>query len=999
MVYLTLKGALRGFFKPVLSGFFVLGMFFVFGEESVLGQEPTVIWEYDEQAFEVNDLAVDQDGYIYSVTGWQNCPPNCDTPGEIHKISPSGEQVWTYIDSNFSFHEIVIDQTGHLYAGASSGWIHKLSTSGDFLWKNGYNRGSAITGMELDGEGNIFVINSSQVQKVDTSGFWSSRFILGQNTNGKDLALHNDLVYFVGSPKKVYKNNLYDIHDFSYWSDTLLNENVNAITVDEKGYIYTSSNDFSIPPGSINEEVHKIDTSGNVAWVYSAHNGSIKDLAVEEGGQLYTASTDSELHKLDSGGEPIWEFTSSEGGLGNVTLDDDGHIFISSGSKAFKLGFLEIQGAKSACEKDSLEYSVKNPLPYASYSWSCSGLARCSGSDTSTTVSFSDIDDDSTGKITLTRTVDGKSEKTSLTVDVHPKVEADFSREERCLSEGVQFSNNSSIASGSIAHYYWEFGDGTTAFGEAPSYQYNEGGQYMVSLKATSDKGCRDNHKEEIKVEDPGNMEINMPENPCQGKELNFSIDEKDLGEVKSYQWNMGDDTNMTGTSVSHTYQKPGIYKVSAVLTTDLGCQDTLSRELEVASGPEVDLDDPGPLCEGGETQFSFDAEQEVQPTWIFGDGTVSKQEKPIHAYDSAGSYSLTLEVVGEDNCAQTYLDTIEVLQPPDPSIRTEDTVFCEGDEPVFSSEYHEGHDYNWSVTGSGEIIEEEREKVRVKWPEADTAEIALTETTSEEEGACTSKDVQEVVIEPNPVPEVTGPINVCKNDRVAKYAFDRVEGKEYKWEVRGGTVIEESGDSLQVRWEEEGKLNLSAIDRRTHNDCSNEETLNTTLRSSPESEIQWSPTEDGLNLRAGAERMASYTWKAGDGTILEGPEAEHTYEKPGTYEAALIIEDEWGCQDTTMEEVPYMSTSTKGDCQMELNVFPNPFDNFFEVFFILEEEQEIEGSLYNLKGERVAGLIEPTTLESGGHLKTFKGDLESGLYWGRIYMGDEHCLFRVVKE
>ncbi len=49
---------------------------------------------------------------------------------------------------------------------------------------------------------------------------------------------------------------------------------------------------------------------------------------------------------------------------------------------------------------------------------------------------------------------------------------------------------NSSVATGGIASYLWDFGDGATSTQANPSHTYVTGGTYYVNLKVTSNNGC-----------------------------------------------------------------------------------------------------------------------------------------------------------------------------------------------------------------------------------------------------------------------------------------------------------------------------------------------------------------------------------------------------------------------------------------------------------------------------------------------------------------------------
>lgn len=54
-----------------------------------------------------------------------------------------------------------------------------------------------------------------------------------------------------------------------------------------------------------------------------------------------------------------------------------------------------------------------------------------------------------------------------------------------------------------------------------------------------------------------------------------------------------------------------------------------------------------------------------VSYTWQFGDGTISSEESPTHTYNSVGSFTVTLSVVGETETASLTKTTyISVIKP-----------------------------------------------------------------------------------------------------------------------------------------------------------------------------------------------------------------------------------------------------------------------------------------------------------------------------------------------
>lgn len=85
----------------------------------------------------------------------------------------------------------------------------------------------------------------------------------------------------------------------------------------------------------------------------------------------------------------------------------------------------------------------------------------------------------------------------------------------------VEFQNNSTIASGSIVSYAWDFGDGNSSTEENPIHAYAGLGLYEVVLTATSDLGCTSSASQTVDVVDSvfdiENAGISIYPNPSGG--------------------------------------------------------------------------------------------------------------------------------------------------------------------------------------------------------------------------------------------------------------------------------------------------------------------------------------------------------------------------------------------------------------------------------------------------------------------------------------------------
>ena len=95
--------------------------------------------------------------------------------------------------------------------------------------------------------------------------------------------------------------------------------------------------------------------------------------------------------------------------------------------------------------------------------------------------------------VTLTVTDDlgvSSSASTTITIDAVPAVTFTASANPVTAGSTVAFNaGGSSDSYGTITSYSWNFGDGTTATGQAPSHAYTSPGTYTVSLTVTNDAG------------------------------------------------------------------------------------------------------------------------------------------------------------------------------------------------------------------------------------------------------------------------------------------------------------------------------------------------------------------------------------------------------------------------------------------------------------------------------------------------------------------------------
>jgi PKD repeat protein len=131
---------------------------------------------------------------------------------------------------------------------------------------------------------------------------------------------------------------------------------------------------------------------------------------------------------------------------------------------------------------------------------------------------------------------------------------------------------------------------------------------------------------------------------------------------VISWYWMFGDGQTSTRKNPNHLYAKPGTYKVILTTVDESGfCSNTVVKQIVVGN----------PSCHASFTYLLDTLKMQVSMInqsegsglryyWSFGDGSVDKNDNPVHVYNYPGSYLITLTVSsGTGDCIDRYATII----------------------------------------------------------------------------------------------------------------------------------------------------------------------------------------------------------------------------------------------------------------------------------------------------------------------------------------------------
>jgi len=109
--------------------------------------------------------------------------------------------------------------------------------------------------------------------------------------------------------------------------------------------------------------------------------------------------------------------------------------------------------------------------------------------------------DGGTYSVALTVVTDKGCQSTVIyEILVEPGPDVSFNAEDVCQNIEAEFINTTTITTGTISSYSWDFGDGTTSTEDEPFHLYTAPGTYTVTLIAFSANGCSDTLTQEIYI-------------------------------------------------------------------------------------------------------------------------------------------------------------------------------------------------------------------------------------------------------------------------------------------------------------------------------------------------------------------------------------------------------------------------------------------------------------------------------------------------------------------
>ncbi|HRI79806.1 MAG TPA: PKD domain-containing protein [Cyclobacteriaceae bacterium] len=239
-----------------------------------------------------------------------------------------------------------------------------------------------------------------------------------------------------------------------------------------------------------------------------------------------------------------------------------------------------------------------------------------------------------------------------------------------CSNQQYTFDNTTTFGVGLNPTWQWQVNGSNISTSKDLSFAFPSVSTQQVSLTA-SIPGCSHQSIQSFITQQIG-PDVNFSfTDKCLGSPATFTNGTSGTG-ITGYNWTFGDGNTSTLTNPQNNYAFIGQFQVTLTASNSVGCNNTLTKMINVWSNPQPDFTASLPpfSCVGTATPF-----QNTTPVlndsniaswlWQFGDASNSVLQHPSHAYSAASVYSVSLTATSNKGCSVSITKPITISASP----------------------------------------------------------------------------------------------------------------------------------------------------------------------------------------------------------------------------------------------------------------------------------------------------------------------------------------------
>ncbi|MEO0898311.1 MAG: PKD domain-containing protein [Bacteroidota bacterium] len=450
----------------------------------------------------------------------------------------------------------------------------------------------------------------------------------------------------------------------------------------------------------------------------------------------------------------------------------------------------------------------------------------------------------------------------------------------------------------------------------------------------------------------------NITGNICEGDSMTFTAA---VDTLTTYEWKIDGSTFSALPVYTHTFSSEGIYDVRLIVF-DGSCYDSTSMTINTGGYPELTVDSLiDESCPG-----AFDGLIElttgggISPyTYVWQNGLTMEDQ-------NVGGAGLNwVEVTDNFGCVTIDTFTLGVGNGVTAAFTLKgEELSCIGDSIGFINGTNASATYQWLANGQ---VFSTMEDASYFYDSAGVYTISLVAI----EGACrdtVTRTVQasspgslsSVITSPNCPGIDDGMIDLTLTGGFAPFSYGWSDGQR-------------SEDAIDLG---PGMITISIFDSAG---CAILDTFELDVLGGLEAGFSVTRPNETVNFKDESDASAvSWLWDFGDGNTSTDQNPSHVYDSSATFTVCLIATDNFGCQDTTCQELSYTVNLEEMD-PFGIRLYPNPTSGM--VF--IEGESLIGTAVITVLDMQGREMIREKHKELSGSLDL--GRLAAGVYLLRI--------------
>ncbi len=440
---------------------------------------------------------------------------------------------------------------------------------------------------------------------------------------------------------------------------------------------------------------------------------------------------------------------------------------------------------------------------------------------------------------------------------------------------------------------------------------------------------------------------------------------------VAAWNWNFGDAGSGTLNTNSqqhpaHIFSTGGDFDVKLVTVSSFGCKDSITHTVSIENDPVTVMADFSFASNTCFIAFT-DASTAVggasisQREWDFGDDSTSGEQDPVHVYQVAGDYTVTLTAVSSAGCANTVQKTVTVTPEMMDIVQASFDFQQDGCMSYAFTGTSLSPDINSWKWNFGDVASGLQNTSMLQHPShlftaAGTYPVTLTVHNTD---GCFRIVQQTVPV--TPAQAVFDLDDGCEGRRIPFHADEQSDIIRYTWNFNDGSPAK-SGAHVNHIFPVTGQVRVYPVTLTvTANDgCEYTSGKNITIRLNPKADFAYDNNDlrkdHPIQFTDQSEGANQWVWIFGDGNTYTNSDpamrhVTHRYEGDlEQYDVVQVVYNAAGCVDT-LHKMIYLNQGIA-----VANAFSPNADGNNDVFRLLYRgvEKLYDFRVYNRWGEQV---------------------------------------------